>query len=197
MNRVLGAVASLGLALFFVSRSAAQAMPIDLREGELAASVGMPLEVNVAHALTLPIPLTVGATGLPLVGGASLSIGVRPVLTRFADHRLILVTSVGALVLTTDGVDAGARADVGLQLVFTTARTSALDVLFALTPAVDVAVTGGTHDAWRLRAGLSGAFGLSFPRGSLWLAGDLGTTIDDLGSPTIRGGGQLIGSLRL
>lgn len=172
-------------------------MPIELREGELAASVGMPLAVDAAYAFTLPFPLTLAASALPLVGGGSLSVGVRPVLTRFADHRLILVTSVGALLLTTDGVDAGARGDLGLQLVFTTARTSELDVLFALTPSVDLAVTSGSHDAWRLRAGLSGALGLSFPRGAIWLAGELGTTIDDLGSPTIRGSGQLIGSLGL
>lgn len=171
-------------------------MPIELREGELAGSVVMPLGIDVAYAFTLPVPLTLGASALPLVGGASVSLGVRPVLSRFADHRLIFVGSVGALVLGMDGVDAGARGDVGLQLVFTTARTSSLDVMFALTPAVDLAVTTGTHDAWRLRIGLSGAFGLSFPRGALWLAGELGTTIDDLGPPTLRGGGQLIGSLR-
>ncbi len=172
-------------------------MPIELREGELAASVAMPLAVDLTYAFTLPVPLTLGASALPLVGGASVSVGTRPVLARFADHRLTFVGSIGALVLGMDGVDVGARGDVGLQLLFTTARTSELDVMFALTPAVDLAVTGGTHGAWRLRAGLSGALGLSFPRGALWLAGELGTTIDDLGSPTLRGGGQLIGSLRM
>ncbi len=179
------------------SRVRAQAMPVELREGELAVSGGLPLELELGYAFrALPLPLTLGASALPLVEGGSLSLGLRPVLARFADHRVVLTTSVGALALGLDGLSIGARGDLSLQFVFTAARTGDLALLFALVPAADAAAVGGERDGWRLRTGAGAALALSWESGALWLEADAGAVFDGLGAPALRGGARVSASMR-
>lgn len=176
----------------------AQSLPVELREGELAASVGLPLEVEIVYAFrALPVPLTLGASVLPLVEGGSLSVGLRPVLARFADHRVVLAGSLGALALGLDALSVGARADLSLQLLFTLARFSDVALLVALVPGLDLAVVGGEQEGWRLRAGAAASLGLSWAAGALWLEGEAGATFDGVGAPALRGAGRVVGSLRL
>lgn len=191
----LGACLAVGAA--GASRAAAQAMPIKLREGELAVSAGLPLELELGYAFrALPVPLTLGASVLPLAEGGSVSVGMRPVLARWADHRVALTTSVGALALGLDGLSMGARGDLSLQLVFTAARTSDLALLLAVVPTADAAVVGGEREGWRLRAGAGAALGLSWGSGSLWLEGDAGAVFDGLGAPALRGAARMVASVR-
>jgi hypothetical protein len=146
MPRLLAAIAA--LALLLPSNADAQWMPVELREGELALAVGLPLEIEVGYAFrALPIPLTLGASALPLAEGGSLSISVRPVLARFADHRLVLATSIGALALGLDGLSSGGRGDLSLQLIFTAARLSDVALVVALVPGLDVAVWAANRKA--------------------------------------------------
>jgi hypothetical protein len=186
------------LATSLASPAGAQSLPVELREGELAASVGMPLEVTLVHALrALPVPLTLGASVLPLVEGGSVSVGLRPVLARFADHRVVLASSLGATALGLDGLSLGGRADLSLQFVFTAARLSDSALLVALVPGLDAAVVGGGAEGWRLRAGAAASLGLSWAAGALWLEGEAGATFDGVGAPALRGAGRLVGSVRL
>lgn len=197
LSRGWGQLVALAIALTAASSARAQSMPVELREGELAAAAALPLELELAYAFrALPVPLTLGASVLPLAEGGSLSVGVRPVLARFADHRLMLSSSVGVLALGLDGPTVGARGDLALQLIFTTARFSDLALLLALAPDIDAAIVGGEGESWRLRAGASGALGLSWASGSVWLEGDVSAVFDGLGAPALRGGGRLVASLR-
>jgi hypothetical protein len=193
----LVSIAALALTLSVAAPLRAQSMPIELREGELALAAALPLEIEIGYAFrALPIPLTLGASVLPLAEGGSLSLGVRPVLARFADHRLVLTTSIGALALGLDGLSLGGRGDLSLQLIFTAARMSEVAWLVALVPGVDVAVVGGDQEDWRLRTGAAAALGLSWSSGAVWIEGDASAVFDGLGAPALRGGGRLMASLR-
>jgi hypothetical protein len=186
------------LAACVASSARAQAIPVELREGELAVSAGMPAEVALVYAFrALPVPLTLGATALPLVEGGSLSVGLRPVVARFADHRVVLTGSVGALALGLGALSFGGRGDVSLQVLFTAARLSDVSVLVALVPGLDAAVVGGEAEGWRVRVGTAASLGLSWPGSALWLEAEAGATFDGVGAPALRGAARIVAGVRL